>query len=311
VVALTVLLPVRDGGAYLDEAITSIRRQTFTDFELLVIDDGSADRSPAIAARHAAEDGRVRSLASPGDGLVAALNFGIGQARSDLVARMDADDIALPARFERQMARMTNESDLLVLGTGTTRIDGGGNRLGIVVPPLEPVEVSRALERVNPIAHPTVIMRRQAVEAAGGYRPAYLRAEDYDLWLRLAERGKLANIAEPLLDYRVGGRFRPELFARQVLSEMTARAAARLRRDGGVDPTGSWHDIDGAELSSIGIDGSGVARETARRALQMARLFRKTGERENLRDALDLADGQPRGMKAVPGYLLRRAKVYV
>jgi glycosyltransferase involved in cell wall biosynthesis len=311
VVALTVLLPVRDGEAYLDEAINSIRRQSFTDFELLVVDDGSGDRSAAIAARHAAEDPRVRLLDSPGDGLVAALNFGIAEAGADLVARMDADDIALPARFERQMARLAGEPDLLVLGTATTRIDAHGNRLGVAMPPLDPADVERVLERVNPIAHPTVIMRRRAVEAAGGYRPAYLRAEDYDLWLRLAERGRLANLAEPLLDYRIGGRFRPQVFARQVLSEMAARAAARLRRSSGADPTGEWPDIDKAGLAALGIDGRVVARETARRALQMARQFRKMGERESLRDALRLADGQPREMKAVAGYLLRRARVYV
>lgn len=310
-VALTVVLPVHNGQSSLDEAIASIRRQTFGDFELLIIDDRSDDGSAATAARHAAEDARVRLLASPGSGLVAALNFGIERASANLIARMDADDIALPMRFERQITRMTAEPDLLVLGTATIRIDAERNHLGIVVPPAEPAEIFSLLDRVNPIAHPTVVMRRDALEAVGLYRRAYLRAEDYDLWLRLAERGKLANLQEPLLEYRIAGHFRPELFSRQVLSEMAARAAAGLRRNGRIDPTGAWEEIDAAGLALLGADASQVAQEVARRALQMARLFRKLKDRQGLRDALLLADAQPRKGIAAAHYMVRRARVFV
>jgi hypothetical protein len=312
VVALTVLLPVRDGEAHLDEAIRSIRGQTFTDFELLVIDDGSADSSPAIAKRHAAADPRIRMLANSGRGLVAALNLGIERAGAPLLARMDADDTARPARFERQLARLAEEPDLLALGTATRRIDGRGRSLGMRVPPLDPVAVARTLERVNPITHSTVIMRRRAVEAAGGYRAAYFRAEDYDLWLRLAEHGKLANLAEPLLDYRLSGRFSVDLFSRQVLSEMAARAAAGRRRHGEPDPTGGWQDIDADALAALGVDGESIAREKTRRALHMARLFRKMGEAESFRAALDLAHRQARkGWKARRDYVLRRLRAYI
>jgi hypothetical protein len=311
-VALTVVLPVHNGEAYLDEAIASIRRQTFADFELLVIDDRSDDRSAAIAAGHAAEDARVRLLANSGEGLVAALNFGVERATAKLIARMDADDVALPARFERQMARMTAEPDVLVLGTATVRIDAAGNKLDVVVPPVEPAEVLRLLDRVNPIAHPTVVMRRADFEAVGGYRRAYLRAEDYDLWLRLAERGRLANLAEPLLRYRVAGPFRPKLFSQQVLSEMAARATAGLRRRGSADPTGDWDAIEATDLAALGIDGPWVAAETARRSLQMARLFRKLNDRESFRAAVRLADEQPRaGLRHTARYLVRRAQLYL
>ena len=308
-VALTVLLPVRDGEATLDAAISSIRRQSFRDFELLVLDDGSRDASPDIATRHAAEDPRVRLLANPASGIVAALNFGIESAQAPLVARMDADDIALPERFERQLARLAAEPELLVLGTATIRIDAQGRRLSVATPPVDPAELARVLERVNAIAHPTVVMRKAALQAVGSYRRAYLRAEDYDLWLRLAERGKLSNLAEPLLEYRIGGPFRPQAFARQVLSEMAARAAAKLRRSGGTDPTGAWDDIDADGLAALGIGKEAVAAEIARRALQMARQFRKLGDGEGYRAALQLADAQPRpGIAGVAGYALRRLK---
>jgi hypothetical protein len=311
VVALTVVLPVHNGEAFLDDAISSIRRQTFRDFELLVIDDRSEDQSAAIAARHAAADARVVLHANRGSGLVAALNLGIERASATLIARMDADDIALPARFERQMARLAAEPDLLVLGTATIRVDAHGNHLAVIVPPAGPAEIFTLLERVNPMAHPTVVMRRAALEAVGGYRSAYLRAEDYDLWLRLAERGKLANLQEPLLEYRTAGHFQPELFSRQVLSEMAARAAAGLRRSGGIDPTGAWNEIDAGGLAVLGIDASQVADEVARRALQMARLFRKQKNRPGLRDALLLADTQPRKGIAAARYMVRRARVFV
>ena len=308
-VALSVLLPVRDGEATLDAAISSIRQQSFRDFELLVLDDGSRDASPDIATRHAAEDPRVRLLANPASGIVAALNFGIESAQAPLVARMDADDIALPERFERQLARLAAEPELLVLGTATIRIDAQGRRLSVATPPVDPAELARVLERVNAIAHPTVVMRKAALQAVGGYRRAYLRAEDYDLWLRLAERGKLSNLAEPLLEYRIGGPFRPQAFARQVLSEMAARAAAKLRRSGGTDPTGAWDDIDADGLAALGIGKEAVAAEIARRALQMARQFRKLGDGEGYRAALQLADAQPRpGIAGVAGYALRRLK---
>ena len=309
---LSVVLPVHNGEATLDEAISSIRRQTSGDFELLVIDDRSEDRSAAIAARHAAEDGRVRLLSNPGQGLIAALNFGIERTTAPLLARMDADDVARPTRFERQLERMAAEPDLLVLGTATVQVDAAGRLLELVTPPSDPVEISRVLERVNAIAHPTVFMRRDAVESVGGYRRAYLRAEDYDLWLRLAERGKLANLTEPLLEYRIAGRFRPPLFARQVLSEMAARAAATLRRSGRPDPTGQWDDITPADLAGLGIEPKRVAREITRRTLQMARHLRKLNDHEGFRDAMRLASEQPRkGIGARAEYAVRRAKVYL
>ena len=128
-VALTVVLPVHNGQSFLDDAIVSIRRQTFRDFELLVIDDRSED-DPRRSRRGTPPRTTGSMLhANPGSGLVAALNLGIERANAPLIARMDADDIALPARFERQMARMAAEPDLLVLGTATIRIDAQRNHL--------------------------------------------------------------------------------------------------------------------------------------------------------------------------------------
>ena len=113
-----------------------------------------------------------------------------------LIARMDADDIALPERFERQMARMAPSPTCWCLGPRPSGSTPGATILASRAA-VEPDERGTLLLRANPIAHPTVVMRRDAVGAVGGYREAYLRAEDYDLWLRLAEHGKLANCRGP------------------------------------------------------------------------------------------------------------------
>lgn len=311
-VALSVILPVRNGGTYLDAAIASIRAQRFSDFELLVIDDGSTDGSDVVAARHAAEDGRVRILANTGNGLVPALNYGAAKAEAALLARMDADDIAMPARFEQQMSFLRDNPSIGVIGTAWTRIDEAGRALGTTAPPTEPDTLAQRLLVGNPIGHPTAIMRRTVFEKAGGYRPAYVRAEDYDLWLRIAPFSQLANLAEPLLRYRVPAGLDPQLFARQVRSEMAARATAQLRARGAPDPSDYWTEIGDADLSAIGVDAHQVARETARRALHMARQMRKLGNQADMGAALALADAQSKsGLAERTRYLARRAKVFI
>ena len=127
----------------------------------------------AITGRHAEDAGPASRQSS--SGLVAALDLGIERANARLIARMDADDIALPERFERQMARMAAEPDLLVLGTATIRIDAERNHLEIVVPPGRSGRDFQPARARQPIAHPTVVMRRDALEAVGFYRRAYLR----------------------------------------------------------------------------------------------------------------------------------------
>ena len=110
------------------------------------------------------------------------------------------------------------------------------------------------------MAHPTVIMQRSMVEAVGGYRQAYLRAEDYDLWMRIIEVGRIGNLAEPLLNYRIGTGFLPDLLKHQVRSEIAVRASATLRRAGLPDPSDKWSSIDQNRLAELGVDESAVNR---------------------------------------------------
>lgn len=259
--AVSVVLPVRNGARFLPEAMDSILAQTLGDFEVTAVDDGSSDETPALLAAYQERDSRVRVLRTEGEGLVAALNLGCHSAGAPYIARMDADDVAAPERLERQLAYLSAHPDVALLGTGHTEIDDAGALLGTTVYPTEPDAVAARLLRKNCLAHPTVVFSRTVFDEVGGYRRSMLHGEDYDLWLRIADRHRVANLPEPLLAYRVhaqgvsiGNR------RQQIISMLGAQAAARRRRAGGDD--GLW-DVDVvtvAVLERLGVDAAEVAR---------------------------------------------------
>jgi GT2 family glycosyltransferase len=233
---ISVVLPVYNSDAYLRAAVASIVSQSFGDFELLAIDGGSADESMRILAEFAQGDARIRIVRQSGRGLVAALNEGIALARGAFVARMDADDISLPERFARQVEFLRRNPDIAVVGSAMTLIDAAGQPVRDIVYPQEPAEVARALERGSALAHPAVMMRRDAVQRAGGYRAVFEFSEDYDLWLRLSEQSLLANLPDKLLLYRHHATKRGCVFAfEQELHTQIARLSAAARRAGRAD----------------------------------------------------------------------------
>ena len=194
---VTVLLPVYEAERFLAEAVESILAQTQRDFELLAIDDGSRDGSAAILDAYARRDPRVRVVRRPHAGLVATLNEGLALARGELIARMDADDVALPDRLERQLARLDLESALVCIGGGFAVIDAAGRTIDRVFPACDHAAIlARALCGESSISHSAATYRRDAVRALGGYDESARLVEDLDLWLRLAEVGTLANLPE-------------------------------------------------------------------------------------------------------------------
>jgi glycosyltransferase involved in cell wall biosynthesis len=201
---ISVVLPVYNGERYLAEAVESILAQTFADFELLIVDDGSQDRSLEILRRYAERDARIRLTSRPNAGLVPTLNEMLARARGEFIARMDADDVALPERFARELAYLRTHSECLAVGTAVEWIDPEGELLKRHVPLLghDEIDAAHLRTREAEICHPSALVRASAFERVGVYDPALDGAEDLDLWLRIAEVGKLANLPEPLLRYR-------------------------------------------------------------------------------------------------------------
>jgi glycosyltransferase involved in cell wall biosynthesis len=235
---VSVILPVYDGEPFLAEAVDSILAQSFRDFELIAIDDGSRDASGEILDRFARGDGRVTVHHQTNCGLVAALNRGLALASGEFIARMDQDDVAHFERFARQVSFLDTNPQIAVVGSAVTLIAEDGRRIRDVDYPGTPEAIVEFLERGSPLAHPTVMMRRAAVRSVGGYRQVYRHAEDYDLWLRMAERYRLANLPDRLLRYRqhlAKGSF--TYAVEQRLATCIALLAARCRRAGKPDPT--------------------------------------------------------------------------
>ena len=191
---VSVLLPVRDCEQFVSSALASIRRQSFSDLEILCIDDGSRDGSARILDRHAAADPRVRVLRQGPRGIVAALNNALAEARGALIARMDADDVSHRNRIEWQVAALDTEPDLTVVGSRVRAFPDRRVRRGM----RDYLEWSNAVQSPDaiareilvecPVVHPSVLARKRALIDVGGYRHGSF-PEDYDLWLRLHRRG--------------------------------------------------------------------------------------------------------------------------
>jgi len=201
---VTVLLPVYNAEKYLAEAVKSVLDQTFSDFELLVIDDGSTDRSAEILEGF--HDSRIRYLKNETNvKLIRTLNRGLKEARGEFIARMDSDDICFPQRLERQLQFFVREPDTAVVGTFAIRIDETGRHGSLIKRPVG-AELSRSAWLPTPLLHPTVMMRRSLVDKGFTYDDSCLHCEDYDLWIRLLKAGhRIENLPAPLLFYRLHG----------------------------------------------------------------------------------------------------------
>jgi len=213
---LSIMMPLRNEERHLPAALRSLQRQSFRDWELIAVDDGSTDATPDLLAAAAQNDPRIRVLRLPPSGLVAALNAGLAACRAPWVARMDGDDVCHPERLARQLAYLAAhpETDLLAcqvrhfprpqLQEGMLAYEAWQNAL------LSHEEILRDLWVESPLAHPTVIYRRALVADLGGYRDCGW-PEDYDLWLRLAAAGARFSRLPQVLFY---WRDRPQRFTR-------------------------------------------------------------------------------------------------
>jgi glycosyltransferase involved in cell wall biosynthesis len=202
--AVSIVMSVYNNERYLAAAVDSILAQTFGDFEFVIIDDGSKDSSRQILEGYAAKDSRVRLFSRPNTGVATALNEGIGHCRADLIARMDGDDIAHPQRLEKQVAFMRDHPEVVLLGAMIETVDPLGTPLQKPQFPLDHESLDKELLTGNGwvVCHPVTLMRKWALEKVGRYRVHYNTVEDLDLFLRLAEVGRIANVPDLLLQYR-------------------------------------------------------------------------------------------------------------
>ena len=239
--AISVAMSVYNGERFLPLAIESVLAQSFTDFELLILDDGSSDASAEIIMRYAAADTRIRPVFRENRGLIVSLNELLDLAQAPLVARMDADDICRPDRFARQVEFLARHADYGVVGSWSEDIGEHGEALARdgADHPLTHEDMLVAIENGEQlICHPAVMYRREVVHSVGGYHAAFRHCEDLDLWLRLSNVTRMGNIPERLLRYR---RYSDQVSARhsteQQIGSVIARLAWQERRDGRRDPT--------------------------------------------------------------------------
>jgi glycosyltransferase involved in cell wall biosynthesis len=202
-ISISVVLPVRNGEHYVASAIVSILDQEIADLEVLVIENGSDDETPALLQVLAEQDRRLTIVHAGPVGLVRALNLGMSMARGRYVARMDADDIAYPGRLVAQLQALQTRCDLVALGTGYRYVDGSGAPLGRRKVATTPDGVAASVHFGNPLAHPSVMFDRNRLGSELWYSLDYPDAEDFELWVRLTRRHKIANLRTVLLDHRV------------------------------------------------------------------------------------------------------------
>lgn len=201
-IEVTVLMPVYNGAEFIREAIESVLKQTFTSFELLIIDDGSDDNSTSIIRSY--KDSRIRLILNNKNiGLVNTLNRGIELARGDLIARIDQDDICHPERLEKQFDFVKINPEIILLGSGCIEIDESGNKIATHQYPLRHNKLLHNLLKLKAFfPHSSAFFNKRKVQELGGYNINLNGAEDCDLWLRIASIGAIGCLTDPLIKLR-------------------------------------------------------------------------------------------------------------
>jgi glycosyltransferase involved in cell wall biosynthesis len=201
---VSVIMPIFKGEQYLNEALESILLQSFTDFEYIIVCDEPVPTTRQLLSRYQSEDTRVRVIYHDERiGLIASLNLGCRESRGEYIARMDADDIAEPERFARQVQYLDHHPKVGVVGTQALLIDEEGTVIRSVTLPTEPVVIHWHMLFENCLYHPSVMIRKEVLDEAGSYNEEATAIEDFDLWSRIQRIADLANLPEPLLRYRV------------------------------------------------------------------------------------------------------------
>jgi GT2 family glycosyltransferase len=275
---ISVVMAVHNGERYLSQAVDSVLAQTLPDFELIIVDDGSTDASPEMLRAYAERDSRVLVHGQANTGRAAALNRAIALSRAPLIARLDADDYAPPERLARQCRFLDGHDAVGLLGGAVSFVDDRGRPFADYRYPLDDTQLRAALERTTPFIHSAATFRSAAFASAGGYRPAFGDADDLDLWLRLSEATRLANLPELMVYYRVhAGQATVRGLEGQTYGAIAARVGARARRAGGADPFATATHIDREMLLAQGVRSAEINAELVRAGAWLARTMGRAG----------------------------------
>jgi len=312
---ISVVMPVFNASRYLASAIESVRQQSFSDWELLCIDDGSSDGSRELVQDFVSRDSRIRLVACPHRGIVATLNEGVRLCRAEFIARLDADDLALPNRFQLQLDYLRRAPTLAMMGGAYQTIDAGDCVWKTQYPPQSSAEIRLALQHSNCIAHSSVMIRREILERfQGPYRAHFPLAEDYDLWLRMAAEYAIGSCPAIILQYRRDlETTKPERIVQQTLSTLGVQLSNIFRTNGDPDRAADWKQLDQATLLSEGLSQSSVHKSIRRALLSEARLARKYGFKNKAAQLIEFATRyQPKleGLLPQLDFQWRRARAW-
>lgn len=286
---VSISMPAYNAGRFISEAIESCLSQSLTDFELLIHDDGSTDNTLEIARSYEAKDPRIRVTTSTNCGAAVTRNKLIDASQGEYVAVQDADDVSLPARLELQVQFLDAHPDHVLVGGQIEWMEEDGLVIGPVHTVLNHEDIeARHLQLDCRMAQTTVMMRRNALQKVGGYDHDFAYAEDFDLWLRLGEVGKLANLPQAVARYRLVGSSLSNLYhPLQVRDAWRALNAAKTRRGLEIDP----HE------SAPAPNGEPLQRASWRRTIQFGWIAWGAGRRQSWRHfalrALREAPNQP------------------
>lgn len=313
---VSVVMSVFNGERFLRDAVESILDQSLTDFEFIIVDDGSTDGSASLLEFYKNNDPRVRVYSHENRGLVESLNIGCGLARGKYIARMDADDIALRDRLALQVNVLEKHHELGCLGGAVEFIKASGVRIGTRYFPTKDHEIRSDLARGDcPIFHPTVVMRTSAFISVGGYRKVVVDAEDYDLWLRIADSFRLANLDTVVLKYRLHlQQVSVRKFRQQVLSALAAKTASLSRSNGNPDPLESIPEVTPAVLTALGVSHDKQHAHINRGFLTCIRSMSDAGEATATRETIEAMLASPEWRSAdlclVADFGLLSARIY-
>lgn len=235
---ISVLMSCFNAEHWLNEAIESVLNQTYTNFEFIIVDDGSTDDTLQIVQNYAKQDKRIVVVTKPNTGLTDSLNVGMQRAKGKWIARLDSDDECEPTRFEKQLEYIEKSKNIVLVLAESITIDETGKYQKICKYPTEHSDLVRCLEKnLQFPPHSSAFFKLETVQKIGGYRKRIKRSQDRDLWLRLSEQGQLKCLKEPLVKIRKHkGQISCEYRKIQIIDSRIAGTSYWLRSLGYVDP---------------------------------------------------------------------------